>query len=72
MRAVALTSLDGYRQSGVNTRLAIGSSVLGLLILAAALVSLSLGPVEIPASHVASIVLSFVGSTSPTSAAPNS
>ena len=61
MRAVALTSLDGYRQSGVNTRLAIGSSVLGLLILAAALVSLSLGPVEIPASHVASIVLSFVG-----------
>ena len=61
MRAVAFASLDGYRQSGVNTRLAIGSSGLGLLILAAALVSLSLGPVEIPASHVASIVLSFVG-----------
>ena len=61
MRAVGLARLDGYRQSGVTTRLAIGSSVLGLLILATSLVSLSLGPVEIPASHVASIVLSPAG-----------
>ena len=60
-RAVGLTGLEGYRRSGVSARLAIGSSVLGLLILATALVSLSLGPVGIPASHVASIVLSFVG-----------
>ena len=60
-RAVGLARLDGYRQSGVNTRLAIGSSVLGLMVMAAALVSLSVGPVSIPASHVASIVLSLVG-----------
>ncbi len=61
MRAVGFARLEGYRQSGVNTRLAIGSSILGLLILATALVSLSLGPVSIPVSHVASIVLSFIG-----------
>ena len=61
MRAIELTSLRGYRRAGVTTRLAIGSSILLLLILATALVSLSLGPVNIPASHVASIVLSFLG-----------
>ena len=38
-----------------------GGAVLGLLILIGALVSLSLGPVHIPLSHVASIVLAFVG-----------
>ena len=61
LRAVASTGLEGYRRSGVNTRLAIGSSVLGLLMLATSLVSLSLGPVSIPASHVAAIILSPVG-----------
>ena len=61
LRAVGLSTLRGYRRSGVTTRLAVGSSVLVLVILAAALISLSLGPVEIPASHVASIVLSFLG-----------
>ncbi len=60
-RAIGLTRLEGYRQSGVGVRLAIGSSVLGMLVLAAALVSLSLGPVSIPATHVASIVLSSAG-----------
>ena len=61
LRAVALTTLRGYRQAGVTTRLAVGSWVLALLALAAALVSLSLGPVTIPASHVGAIVLSLVG-----------
>ena len=45
----------------MNARLAMGGAVLGLLILTGALVSLSLGPVHIPISHVASIVLAFVG-----------
>ena len=61
LRSVGLSTLRGYRRAGVTTRLAVGSSVLVLVILAAALISLSLGPVEIPASHVASIVLSFIG-----------
>ena len=61
MRAVGLTKLRSYRQSGVTARLAVGCSILLLLILATALVSLSLGPVNIPVSHVASIVLSFLG-----------
>ena len=61
LRAVALTTLRGYRQAGVTTRLTVGSWVLALLALAAALVSLSLGPVTIPPSHVGAIVLSLVG-----------
>ena len=61
MRAVGIATLRSYRQSGVTARLMVGSSILFLLILATALVSLSLGPVNIPASHVASIVLSFFG-----------
>ena len=61
MRAAGLTTLRSYRQSGVTARLAIGCSILVLLILATVLVSLSLGPVNIPFSHVAAIVLSFLG-----------
>ena len=61
MRAVGIATLRSYRQSGVTARLMVGSSILFLLILVTALVSLSLGPVNIPASHVASIVLSFFG-----------
>ena len=61
MRAAGLTTLRSYRQSGVTARLTIGCSILVLLILATALVSLSLGPVNIPFSHVAAIVLSFLG-----------
>ena len=60
-RAARLATLQGYRQAGVSARLAMGGAVLGLLILLGALVSLSLGPVHIPLSHVASIVLAFVG-----------
>ena len=61
MRVVGLSTLRIYRQSGVVTRLAVGSSVLLLLVLATALASLSLGPVNIPVDHVASIILSFLG-----------
>ena len=60
-RTVGLTSLRGYRQSSVTARLAVGFSFLLALVLATALVSLSLGPVNIPAGHVASIVLSLLG-----------
>ena len=61
MRVVGLNTLRIYRQSGVAIRLAVGSSVLLLLVLATALASLSLGPVNIPVDHVASIILSFLG-----------
>ena len=61
LRAAGFTALRGYRRSGVSTRLAIGCSALVLLILASSLVSLSIGPVSIPASHVSSILLSFLG-----------
>ena len=60
-RAARLATLQGYRQAGVNARLAMGGAALGLLIILGALVSLSLGPVHIPVGHVASIVLAFVG-----------
>ena len=60
-KAAGLATLRGYRRSGVAARLAVGSAFLGLLILAASLASLSMGPVNIPASHVASIVLSMFG-----------
>ena len=61
MRAIGLATVREYRRAGVTSRLAIGSFVFALLILTAALVSLSLGPVNISASHVASIVLSPLG-----------
>ena len=61
MRVASIAALRGYRQTAVTTRLAIGSLVLGLLVLGIALASLSLGPVNIPVSHILSIVLSFVG-----------
>ncbi len=55
------TSMHRFRQAGIATRLAVGGVFLGALAVVAALISLSLGPVEIPAGHVAAIVLSFVG-----------
>ena len=61
MLLAGIQSLRGYRQLGVKTRLAIGLSTLALLVLAVGLVSLSLGPVDIPVSHVAWIALSAVG-----------
>ena len=54
-------SVRSFRQSGVSARLAVGGVLLGGLVLLTSLISLSLGPVEIPAGHVAAIVLSFVG-----------
>ncbi len=60
-RTLGSATLRGYRQAGVVSRLAVGSSVLGLLILAVSLVSLSVGPVNISVGHVASIVLSVFG-----------
>ena len=59
--AARLTSLRDYRQAGISIRLAVGAAVLTALALVAGLISLSLGPVEIPVDHVASIVLSIVG-----------
>ena len=61
IRIAGANALRGYRQSGVATRLAVSSAVILLLALAAALVSLSLGPVDIAAGRVASIVLSRAG-----------
>ena len=61
LKAVGLARLSSYRQWGIATRLAFGSASLGLLLLGAALLSLSMGPVEIPAAHVASIIFSYVG-----------
>ena len=61
MRTVGLTTLRGYRRMAVTSRLAIGASALLVLIAASAAVSLSMGPVSIPVSHVASIVLSSLG-----------
>ena len=57
----ALRRFRGYRQMGVSARLAIGLSALLVLVLAVGLVSLSLGPVDIPVGHVAWIVLSAIG-----------
>ncbi len=54
-------SVRSFRQSGVSARLAVGGVVLGGLVLVTSLISLSLGPVDIPVEHVAAIVLSFVG-----------
>ena len=61
MRAAGLTTLRGYREARISTRLAIGSAILLLLVLATALVSLSLGPADIPVSHVGSVLLSLLG-----------
>ncbi len=59
--AVRLPSVRGFRQAGISARLAVGGVLLGGLVLLTSLISLSLGPVEIPTGHVAAVVLSFVG-----------
>ena len=61
IRVVSANALRSYRQSGVMTRLASSSSIIFLLVLGTALASLSLGPVNISADRVASIVLSYIG-----------
>ena len=61
MRAAGLTSLQAYRQAGVTARLSIGSALLLLLVLAAVMLSLTLGPVSIPVEHVFGIILAPFG-----------
>jgi len=56
-----VSRLRGFRQMGISARLAIGAAILLALVLVVALVSLSLGPVDIPTSHVAWIMLSSLG-----------
>ncbi len=59
--AAGPVSVRSLRRAGVSARLAVGGVALGGLVVLASLVSLSLGPVEIPVGQVAAIVLSFVG-----------
>ncbi len=61
LRIVGASTLRSYRQSGITTRLVVGSSILALLILAVSLASLSLGPVNVSVGKVTFIVLSFFG-----------
>ncbi len=61
MLYAGVSRLRGFRQMGISARLAIGAAILLALVLVVALVSLSLGPVDIPTSHVAWIMLSSLG-----------
>ncbi len=61
LRVARTRSISAYRQAGVTARLVIGSIALSLLVLATALVSMSLGPVSIPVGHIAGILLSPFG-----------
>ena len=61
LRVARTRSISAYRQAGVTARLVIGSIALLLLVLATALVSMSLGPVSIPIGHIAGILLSPFG-----------
>ena len=56
-----LSAARSYRQRRVAVRLAIGMSILPALALVTALISLSLGPLDIPTSRGAQIALSTVG-----------
>ena len=60
-RAIGLSQLKSYRQASVVLRLAVGFAGLGLLLLVVGLISLSLGPVNIPFNHVAAISLAPLG-----------
>ena len=61
MLYAGVSGLRGYRQMRVSARLAIGAAILLALVLVVALISLSLGPVDIPTSHVAAIILASIG-----------
>ena len=61
MLYAGVSRLRGFRQMGVTARLGIGGLTLLALVLAIGLISLSLGPVDIPVSHIAWIVLSPLG-----------
>ena len=52
---------ERFRQSRVTTRLALGGAALAVLLAGAMLVSLSVGPVEIPPGHVLSVLLDRLG-----------
>ena len=57
----AVQALRDYRQLKVTARLTIGLSVLIALVIGLGIVSLSLGPVDIPTSRIAWIALSEIG-----------
>ena len=61
MRPAPLQSLLRLREAGVAASLAIGASLLAVLLILVSLVSVTLGPVNIPAGQVASIVLAPLG-----------
>jgi iron complex transport system permease protein len=63
-RVMALGAIrTNWRSSNISvvTRLAAASAVFGVLLIVAALVSLSMGPVSIPVTHVMSIMLEPIG-----------
>ncbi len=60
-RITHLPSLRGVRHLSVSVRLGIGAAILLVLLIVVGLVSLSLGPVDIPVSHVAWVALSSIG-----------
>ena len=60
-----LPRVSGYRRLGVGTRLWIGAALLLALVLLVGLISLSLGPLDIPIAQVAWIVLSQLGIDTP-------
>ena len=61
MRVAPLQSIWRLREAGVTTSLAIGASLLAMLLILASLVSVTLGPVNIPAVQVAAVVLAPLG-----------
>ncbi len=61
MRVAPLQSIWPLREAGVTTSLAIGASLLAMLLILASLVSVTLGPVNIPAVQVAAVVLAPLG-----------
>ena len=61
MQAAVLGSIRRTTKAGVAVRLAACASLLIVLLIAASLVSMTLGPVNIPLKHVAGIVLAPTG-----------
>ena len=61
LRVAGVPAWGTYRRASVITRLAVGALVLVLVIILTVLVSLSVGPISIPVSGVASALFSFVG-----------
>ena len=61
LSAVGLRAIRRPAEASVVGRLAAGAGLLSLLLIAASLVSMTLGPVNIPIMHVAGIVLEPTG-----------